>query len=85
MPPGSFLIFSIGTDQDPELARKWAAAYKAIASLYRHSREQVAGYFEGLELIEPGMVKARHWRSASPDTDGTPRLADVLGAVARKA
>jgi hypothetical protein len=86
MPPGSFLIMSIGTDQDLDLARHWSKAFSAIAPVYVHSREQVAEYVEGLELVEPGMVKARHWRSAAPaNTEGTPRLAEVLGVVARKA
>jgi hypothetical protein len=86
MPPGSFLIVSIGTDQEPDTVQKWAKVTKGIGPLYRHSREQVAGYAEGLELVEPGMVKARHWRSVVPDdTEDTPRSADVLGVVARKA
>jgi hypothetical protein len=29
---------------------------------YLRSPEQVAGFFDGLELVEPGVVRIAHWR-----------------------
>jgi hypothetical protein len=85
MPAGSFLVLSVGIDQDPDLARDWAQAYKPVARLYRHTREQVAGYFAGLELAEPGMTEARYWRSGQSRAAGETRRADILAVVGRKA
>jgi hypothetical protein len=45
-------------------------------------REQVTRLFEGLELVEPGVVQISKWR---PDSELTARAAAALwGGVARK-
>jgi hypothetical protein len=86
MPAGSFLILSIGMNNDtPELAEDVIRAYRAAAQVYLHSREQVAGYFAGLELVNPGLTEARHWRQPLPMADETPRPADLMVGVGRKA
>jgi hypothetical protein len=42
----------------------------------------VAAFFEGLELVEPGVVTCTRWR---PDpADGDPAEVDVYGGVGRK-
>ena len=84
MPAGIFLILSIGISNDtPDLARDVIKAYHA-APVHLHSREQVAGYFTGLEIIEPGLTEARHWRPPRPQTAAA-RPADILTGVGRKA
>jgi hypothetical protein len=84
MPAGSFLILSIGINNDtPDLARDVIKAYRA-ASVHLHSREQVADYFAGLEIIEPGLTEARYWRPDQPQPVSTPRPADILAGVGRK-
>jgi len=84
MPPGSFLILSIGTNNDaPVLAEDVIKAYRA-AQVHLHSREQVAGYFAGLEIVAPGLVEARRWRPLWPVTDDSTRPADLLAGVGRK-
>jgi hypothetical protein len=84
MPTGSFLILSIGINNNtPDLARDVIKAYRA-AQVHLHSREQVAGYFAGLEIVEPGLVEARRWRPALPLDDDGPRPADLLAGVGRK-
>jgi O-methyltransferase involved in polyketide biosynthesis len=49
--------------------------------------EQIARYFDRLEMVEPGMVPVSQWRPDLGDVnvDGAPRPeADPLGAVGRK-
>ena len=85
MPAGSFLILSIGSNNNtPDLAQDVIRAYRA-APVHLHSREQVAGYFAGLEIVEPGLTEARHWRPAKRLADDGPRPADLLAGVGRKA
>jgi hypothetical protein len=84
MPPGSFLILSIGINNDtPDVAQDVIKAYRA-ASVHLHSREQTAGYLAGLEIVEPGLVAARHWRPLHPQPADDLRPADILAAVGHK-
>jgi S-adenosyl methyltransferase len=70
MPPGSYLALSHGTADfhPPGTARRAGQAYdKAAAPLVLRTRAQVAAFFDGFDLIEPGLVQAPLWRP-----DGTP-------------
>jgi hypothetical protein len=85
MPARSFLILSIGMNNDtPDLAQDVIEAYRA-AQVHLHSREQVAGYFAGLEMVKPGLTEARRWRPPQPQTASTSRPADILAGVGRRA
>jgi hypothetical protein len=89
MPPGSYLVVSLGVNEHaPDLAQDFIDAYVA-APVHLHTRAQVAGYFAGLELVDPGVTEARHWRPvespADSDTaDTAPRPADALVGVGRR-
>jgi hypothetical protein len=85
MPAGSFVILCMGFNNDLEMAQDFIEAYGA-AQVHLHSRELIASYLAGLELVEPGLTTARHWRSPHPEAaDDDPRPADLAAAVARKA
>jgi hypothetical protein len=45
------------------------------------TRAEVARFFEGLDLLEPGVVQAHRWRADPPDPD---RDIPNYGGVARK-
>ena len=45
--------------------------------------EQIAQYFDGLELLEPGVVSCPFWRPA-PNDLGTQSHVDEVGGVGRK-
>ncbi|MFJ6635959.1 SAM-dependent methyltransferase [Streptomyces sp. NPDC091376] len=51
--------------------------------LTQRTPEAIAQYFDGLELLEPGVVSCNHWR---PDADGEPLPDEVamFGGVGRK-
>jgi S-adenosyl methyltransferase len=68
LPSGSFVLLSHGTaDQHPEWEGKIEAAYKKGAIPLRlRTRKEVEPFFEGLELISPGLVFATEWYRGRP-------------------
>jgi hypothetical protein len=46
------------------------------------SREETARFFEGLELVEPGVVQVQKWRPEPGD--GGPDKVSIFGGVALK-
>ncbi|MGH4018723.1 MAG: SAM-dependent methyltransferase [Pseudonocardiaceae bacterium] len=84
VPSGSYLALWDGTDTD-EAALEATAKYAetgAVTYIWR-SPEQIGQCFEGLELVDPGLVPITLWR---PDTAevGEVEPIDAYGAVARK-
>jgi hypothetical protein len=72
-----------GTDTSEEQVTA-ADDYKdtgAVAYIVR-SPEQLARCFEGLEMLEPGLVSISQWRPNPAENDIKP--VDGYGAVARK-
>jgi hypothetical protein len=70
LPGGSYLALSHGTQDfhPPGDADRAAAAYQdATAPLVLRNRQQVRAFFDGFDLVEPGLVQAPLWRP-----DGTP-------------
>jgi hypothetical protein len=87
LPAGSYLALSHATaDMRPAAARDAAAVYDhATSSMSLRTRARVAAFFDGWDLIEPGLVQVPLWR---PD-GRQPRQRDldrawVYGGVARK-
>jgi S-adenosyl methyltransferase len=65
LPAGSYLALSHGTlDFHPSGGADMAAAgYKnATAPLVLRTREHVSAFFDGFDLLEPGLVQAPLWR-----------------------
>jgi hypothetical protein len=82
LPPGSYLALVDSADTDQELNAAQAAYDKTGAVPYRlRSPDQIAHFFDGLELVEPGLVSAPLWR---PDSPVAYRQIPLIGAVGRK-
>ncbi len=85
VPPGSYLMLShVASDIEPEkMAEMGKRLNRMVAQkgTYR-SREQVAGFFAGLELLEPGIVPVQQWRQDS-EVEGARRSA-MWGGLGRK-
>lgn len=85
MAPGSCLVISHGTgDFDPKKAAEAVHTYAQTgAQIVARSRQEIEQFFDGLELVEPGVVQVPWWR---PDTEVPRQAAEVWlhGAVARK-
>jgi hypothetical protein len=86
VPPGSYLALShMGTEllgQETEDGLKDIANRMMQQKLTARSREQLARFFEGTDLVEPGLVRVEEWRP-EPGTGDTGRSA-LWGAVGRK-
>lgn len=88
VPSGSYLVISHATtDFQPEVFAEIERIYhgNGMAAQFR-SRAGVAAFFEGLELVKPGLVVPHLWRPTTPtDVDST-LGADVsfYAGVARK-
>lgn len=87
--PGSFLVISHGTYEGrPDLAAAAATVYNRNVSseILARSGEEIARFFDGLELLDPGVVRLPYWR---PDPPGLPENADkiwfILAGVGHKA
>ena len=65
MAPGSFLVISHVTADhlSEDAARQARAAYAgASAPGVARTREQIAGFFGGLDMVAPGLVDVSEWR-----------------------
>ena len=83
MAPGSYLaVMHPASDLDASLAaaaRRWNQM--AATPVVLRSRAEVAGWAEGLDLVEPGVVPVTWWR---PEDTGPPATVPLYGFVARK-
>ncbi len=71
MAPGSYLVISHATaDFHPQAGAKVTKVYQqASAPLVLRSRSQIGRFFDGFDLVAPGLVEPASWR---PDGEGPP-------------
>jgi O-methyltransferase involved in polyketide biosynthesis len=67
---GSVVAVSTIRVDDPKMWEQHRA-YTA-ATLYNHSREELASFFDGLELVPPGLASAWAWRGGMPTVPSKP-------------
>ena len=86
LPAGSYLSLMDGTSSvsgaPAEEAQEGYNESGALPYVLR-SPEEIAGFFEGLELVEPGVVSCTRWRP-DPSPSGPPAEVDAFGGVGRK-
>jgi SAM-dependent methyltransferase len=82
LPPGSYAIISVGCG-DEQTGGVLTSAYTA-APLYNHSPGQVAKFFGGLPLVEPGLVDVEEWRPARTAVQSAHQGGRILAGVGRK-
>jgi SAM-dependent methyltransferase len=83
LPAGSYLILSHAThDVQPEESARAMSMYRGASSLLAtRSRADIAAYFAGLELVEPGVVFTSQWRPQEPVRS---EPVDLIAGVGRK-
>jgi hypothetical protein len=82
--PGSYLVISHATDQDigADAAGQVRELYaRAGGPVVFRSRVDVAGFFDGLELVPPGIGDVAAWHA---DLPAAPGRVIVVGGVGRK-
>jgi SAM-dependent methyltransferase len=69
--PGSHLVVSHAThDGQRELSTEHAELYRRMGTpMTMRSRDEVAEFFDGYELVDPGLVYLLEWRPGPDDTD----------------
>jgi hypothetical protein len=84
LPSGSYFALYDGASTN-EAFNEAQRGYNESGAVpyYLRSPEQFARFFEGLELVEPGVVPVQHWR---PDPDSSEQLAEIYSycGVGRK-
>jgi hypothetical protein len=84
VPSGSYLAMNDGSDTSEEVveaARIWNQS--ANPTYHLRSPDRIARFFDGLELVEPGVVSPPRWRP-EPSESGPPVDIDSFCGVARK-
>jgi S-adenosyl methyltransferase len=93
MAPGSYLIIShadvspahvVGTRRLSHTARELQDANKALAAVPARTRDEIAGFFGDLTLVEPGLTDIWAWRPDDVTFTMTSGFMRILGGVARK-
>jgi len=69
MAPGSCLVLSCARFEDEQLAKQLAEEYTA-PTWYNHSSVDITEFFDGLELVGPGVTEARDWPKRPPEAGG---------------
>ncbi|SEG91832.1 S-adenosyl methyltransferase [Nonomuraea solani] len=88
LPAGSHVVIThVVFDSRPEIAEPIVQLYRKMLGHTEggaRGREEVLPFFDGLELVDPGLVYVREWRPDSPFASGPPDKAWVLVGVGRK-
>jgi O-methyltransferase involved in polyketide biosynthesis len=87
VPSGSYLVISHPTTEVDAAPMTEAVTFwnqQGSAQMTLRTREEVLRFFDGMELVEPGVVTCSRWRPDVMEIDG---IVDVthFGGVARKA
>jgi hypothetical protein len=83
--PGSYLQLTHFCDSSPEARANEQVLKKSLGRGQIRSREQIARFFDGLDLVEPGLVYLPEWRPDEPVRRPLdPGSMLMLGGVGRK-
>ena len=81
--PGSHVVLSVGFARAD--AADFASTYNSQngARIYAHSWSEIAGFFDGLDLVAPGIVDSANWQPGPPDGQGAVKDNFIAAGVAR--
>ncbi|MGH8773769.1 MAG: SAM-dependent methyltransferase [Jiangellaceae bacterium] len=84
MAPGSYVVISHITshEQPAEYVTHVRKVFdQAREPMVPRSRDEILRFFDGFELVEPGLVAAPDWRPEEADNDDQPPTGFILGGV----
>ncbi|MEU9386926.1 SAM-dependent methyltransferase [Streptomyces sp. NPDC048279] len=84
LPAGSFLVLSHATDDFAERSEAQAVYNNATASMNLRTRARVEQFFDGFELVEPGLVQVPFWRPDTTPPDGSQEIGFYGGVAVKK-
>jgi S-adenosyl methyltransferase len=85
VPPGSYLVVSHGTaDFEPERAHSAVKGYRqASAPFVLRSHQEISSFFDGFEVLEPGVVQIPWWRPDGEVPEDAGKIW-IYGGIGRK-
>ncbi|MFE6164004.1 SAM-dependent methyltransferase [Streptomyces sp. NPDC056486] len=83
LPAGSLLVLSHATADFADRRGAQAVYNNATATLNLRTRTEIEQFFDGFDLVEPGLAQAPFWRPDGPPPDGSREIGFYAG-VARK-
>ncbi len=93
MAPGSYLVIShvemrpgqvAGEQPQTTASRELGEARKGMPMSQARGRAEIAGFFEGMTLLEPGLTDVWNWRPDGGSLVAPSDVMTVIGGVARK-
>ena len=84
VPSGSYLVIAHSTSEVKGAATEQVVAMRNARvkpAMTLRSGQQITRFFDGLDLLEPGVISCTRWR---PDTDGAEPEVDEFCGIARK-
>ncbi|MEW9533874.1 SAM-dependent methyltransferase [Microbispora sp. NPDC049125] len=85
LPPGSYLALCDGTDTSEALNHAIGVYNVNSASSYHlRSPQRIAAFFEGLDVVEPGVVTTSQWRPGDVSVENGHHEVDAICGVGRK-
>lgn len=86
LPSGGYLVLSDGANTSAARQQAHEEYKETGADPYQlRSPERIALFFEGLDLLDPGVVSVTQWRPAPAPDGQPPKHVDTYGGMARKA
>jgi hypothetical protein len=87
MVPGSYLAISHASLEGPEPQKAEQATQqfrRSVTDFSMRTRTEITSLFDGLELLDPGVVYLPEWRPDAGDDIGDARRTSTFAGVARK-
>jgi hypothetical protein len=83
--PGSYLVLShIAADDTDEQSQARNLYQKDAIPILGRTREQLAAFFTGMEILDPGIVWTPQWHPETNDNITEPERSKAYAAVGRK-
>ncbi|MFF0746337.1 SAM-dependent methyltransferase [Streptomyces sp. NPDC004111] len=85
LPSGSHLVISDSTSTSTGMIAA-SEAYNSSGAVpyYVRSVDEITRFFDGLDLLDPGIVEVTRWRPEPGSPSGAPAGVDAYGGVGRK-
>ncbi|HEY6279403.1 MAG TPA: SAM-dependent methyltransferase [Streptosporangiaceae bacterium] len=75
--PGSYLLLTHFSNSSPEARALEAVLLRTLGRGQLRTREEITGFFDGLEIVDPGIVYLPLWRPDGP----VPENLDISGLL----
>jgi len=86
IPSGGYLAIChiTGDHQSPDAVAQWKELFGGMAEpMVPRSHEQIEPFFEGMNLLDPGLVRASEWHPEEPGGIESPKTGWLLAGIAQ--